>query len=154
MQSPVTRRGRSVSLTACSNWDLENKWSSGNHDILTAVLPHLVLIIMLVSFLFLSNSALSSDLQLEMFLTLSSSWVSTCLWLATVLRSRSAISLRASPRILSDCWRDWSELQRWSEMIWHQVQRSRTCYSGRHWSWPTQPEKTYCNLQNWFEAPR
>ena len=71
---------------------------------------YLVLIIILVSFLFLSSSALSSDLQLEMFLTLSSSCWSTCLWLATVLRSRSAISLRASPRILSDCWRDWSEL--------------------------------------------
>ena len=74
---------------------------------------YLVLIIILVSFLFLFSSALSSDLQLEMFLTLSSSCWSTCLWLATVLRSRSAISLRASPRILSDCWRDWSELHRW-----------------------------------------
>ena len=72
---------------------------------------HLVLIIMLVSFLFRSSSAPSSDLQLDTFLTLSSSCWSTCLWLATVRRSLSAISRRASPRILSDCWRDWSELQ-------------------------------------------
>ena len=113
---------------------------------------YLVLIIILVSFLFLSSSALSSDLQLEMFLTLSSSCWSTCLWLATVLRSRSAISLRASPRILSDCWRDWSELHR--RFIQGLFSIRLTCCSDRHWSLPTPLEKTCCILRNLSEAPR
>ena len=112
MQSLVTRRGRSVSLRACSSWPLGNKWQFEAITLYVLLSPlYLVLIIMLVSFLFLSSSALSSDRQLAMFLTLSSSCWSTCLWLATVLRSLSAISLRASLRIRSDCWRDWSELQ-------------------------------------------